>query len=554
MVVIQILGSMFLMYATLVCGSAVPESIASGYCYPSIPSACDQITSDTVPKSVYLLDIPGLTPTETLQAREKDMLQYLDLISSLPVPSSCIQPLLELVCFTTYAECAEITLESGSIFDMPTLLDRSACVKVWDVCDVLFVAAEKAGFAIFGCEDTFPSSLLSAWSSSYLDGPEITTKGTPIFPDGSYQYNVSYNHTWQLIAVETYLPGTLNTTRACAELVCDSSGYYQKQDCRCVFDPSCPFPVYQDAQYNSAWAAVVALGVIALPFNLAIVLRGKKLMETLPYIPIAAALALLYNALHTFVVAGEKYNISCGTKNDFNDFSGISNIIFSSQNESDVNGWCQADKSTIFILQSILNASVCAMYNVFIAVNDARHNKVTAPQKDKHRLMTTHEKNMYYIRKIFVFMYIFGLPLICMVTSYGLGDTFGTDLDTGNDVRFAFMCRPRYATLAIEFVLVHALIIFSGLLLLFLCYMIAISSYLLHRKMENNPIFKRTPSQLKLPKSKLKNLKQNKKKMNTAISLAKRTMVFGGFASFFLFAVCFLFSVLLLYCFILRLM
>ena len=133
-------------------------------------------------------------------------------------------------------------------------------------------------------------------------------------------------------------------------------------------------------------------------------------------------------------------------------------------------------------------------------------------------------------------MYIFGQPFICMLVTYILGDSFNADFDTGNNVRYAFFCGPRFDNIYVELLIVHIPIIFSGFLLLAFCYIIALTAILLHRKMKANPVFRQQTDKLKtrLPKSKITKVKQKKKKINTALKVAKRVVVFGIFSSIFL--------------------
>jgi len=254
----------------------VTQSVESGHCQSLPVSACDDVTSNNLPKSAFVIDASGKTPAEVVQTHENNLLEYIDLISALPVPGSCTQILLEFICYTTYPECEDVTLKDSSHIALPRLLDYTACTRVWDACTELFEAAEKLGFEIWRCEANFPTLLLSAWNRWYLDGPIISTKGTPIFPISSQNYNVTYNGTWEIVNVRTSIPDTLNSTKACTDLVCDTNGYFQKQDCRCVFNPSCPFPVYRKDQYELGWSWVVSLGLLGLPFNLLIIIRGKK--------------------------------------------------------------------------------------------------------------------------------------------------------------------------------------------------------------------------------------------------------------------------------------
>lgn len=117
---------------------------------------------------VFLPIVPGKTSQEVESEIEAQVSTFIDFFSSLPLRSSCLSPLLELLCRSAFPDCEQIDGLDSGFTTVPLLLDRVACTQVTTNCAEPFAALEEQNINLFTCTDIFPNTEGKALSNAHL--------------------------------------------------------------------------------------------------------------------------------------------------------------------------------------------------------------------------------------------------------------------------------------------------------------------------------------------------------------------------------------------------
>lgn len=138
-----------------------PVPVEAGQCHLLKPdSICRTIGANL--NVVFLPLVPGKTLSVVEDEIEFQVEQFINFFSALPLRSSCLAPLLELLCRTAYPDCEIV--DGGPVFPdditLPVLLDKVACTQVAQSCATTFQALAQQSIELFTCDDSFPNNTL----------------------------------------------------------------------------------------------------------------------------------------------------------------------------------------------------------------------------------------------------------------------------------------------------------------------------------------------------------------------------------------------------------
>ena len=531
----KILTALCVLAVAIGCQSG-PVPVETGVCHLLKPdSICRTIGANL--NVVFLPVVPGKSSAVVEDEIESQVSQFINFFSALPLRSSCLAPLLELLCRTAYPDCEIVP--GGPVFSsttLPVLLDKTACTQVAASCATTFQALAQQSIDLYTCEDTFPNNtlgtfyllcliefalvsmlmasdvcLVPGYSDYYFDKLE----GKDVFPSGSATYIINTSDAFTTsenfaFVVETALPSKFNISEQCENLQCVEDQFYRAVDCNCVFAPSCPFPAYPLDVYEISWIIVVVLGMCSVPFNVTIVAHWKRFQQV-PFIPVAAVVGLLYVVVDTLPVVIIKYGFSCRTE-------GANALISLLSFENFEEEWyCTVNKGSVHLLQMLINAAVLGIASIYDAVKAAKEGKRVRPSS---RRMT---------RNAFIVLYVFAIPLACLIATFTIGSD-STSFRAANELRYAFSCGPRYSEIWQEALFVQVPIVFSGVALFVICAQVAMLSYSINI---GSSARKHSRFNSKVQVSKEDKKKLRRAKLTVAQRIARRVIIFGSAAAVF---------------------
>jgi hypothetical protein len=541
---------------------AVPVPVAEGKCAvyeflngasEAYRSVCHGVLDFGPDYQFWRPSLPGQPLDEAVLQLEQALAERASAVSKLPIGSGCLRKYLEVLCLTSYQPCVWFpapgadALSRSREVNFPRQLAHSACETMQAEC-----AASEAQFKFigFGCDAMFPveSGRLPGYAGAFLG----SLSGLPVFPRGPV--NFTYDVYAQVggtpvlkrntSLVPPQVPAAFNSTAGCgasggnatlasAGGTCGGSGFFhQTEDCRCVIAPSCPFPAYSARDYGVFLAVVVSLMALSLPFNLAIV-ASFRTFKALQYIPWAAGLALLYVVLNLVLTGVVGTGFSC-----VHSEAGF-DTAWPAEDAGADPWYCVLSRCSVHLLQMVLNAAVCAYLNVLWAVRAAERGQSISNHAAELR-------SARLVKIVSVTLFVAVVPLACLAMTLVFGNRRGGKFKDFNLIRFAFSCGPEFNDTWMEIAFVQGPLLLAGLLMLGLCSAIAYVAVRLHGRAggfqssaapehddeqgDNNE--ERLKDHKAEPKKKIKS--SEKRRINTALNIAKRVAFFGMVIAVFL--------------------